>query len=117
MLGLAIQRGLVQSRLGWLWIDDRIAAERVARSLLAQPVSLTQAREGGWTGTADGRRFAVRLSPVNLPLPEPEPAARPGAQAPAPAPPIRWVPLRLRIEVATARGSLSLETIRLCPFE
>ncbi|WFT82194.1 prepilin-type N-terminal cleavage/methylation domain-containing protein [Methylobacterium sp. CB376] len=117
MLSLALQRGLVQSRLGWLWIDDRVAAARVARSLLVQPVNLAQAAAGGWE-EADGRRFRVRLSPVALPLPPPPPEPVP----PVPRPPdrepaIRWVPLRERIEVETARGALALETIRLCPFE
>ncbi|MFE1597984.1 PulJ/GspJ family protein [Methylobacterium sp. ID0610] len=130
MLGLAVQRGVIQSRLGWLWIDDRVAAERVARSLLARPVNLAQTQAGGWSGTAeDGRAFTVRLSPVTLPLPDPLPdpdARTPAAPAPpgpgtaqqAPQePPIRWVPRRQRIEVASGRGSLTIETIRLCPVE
>jgi hypothetical protein len=121
MLGLAIQRGVVQARLGWQRLDDRAAAERVARSLLAEPVDLARARDGGWRGTQDGRAYAVRLTAVDLPLPPPPPrdgAAPPPAAAGRPGElPIRWVPLRQRVEVATMGAPLTVETIRLCPVE
>lgn len=128
ILTLVVQRGLVQSRLGLAAIEDRTAAERVARSLLAEPLRLADVQAGGRTGIRDGRRFEIRLSPLDLPLPKAERTEAPSPQArnptaPGQAPPTTeerygWQPLREEIEVATARGaSVSIETIRLGPLE
>ncbi|WP_375462397.1 type II secretion system protein J [uncultured Methylobacterium sp.] len=124
VLSLVVQRGLVQSRLGLAAVEDRLAAERVARSLLAEPVRPSDVASGGRAGILDGYRFAIRLAVLDLPLPEAERAAQ-GACPPTagpcdpgragdPAPPARWQPLRQDIEVATLRGpSVTVETIRL----
>lgn len=122
MLTLVIQRGLVQARLGWEAIEERRAAERLARSLLSEPVSLPAVLEGGRNGYTDGRRWQIRLAALDLPLPDPPspPAtvATAGGQPPAPAstPEPKWQPLRVTITVETARGRpVEVETVRLAP--
>ncbi|GJD96625.1 prepilin-type N-terminal cleavage/methylation domain-containing protein [Methylobacterium iners] len=127
VLSLVVQRSVVQSRLGLVAVEDRLGAERVMRSLLAEPVRLRDVGDGGRTGTLDGYRYAIRLSALEVPLPEAErgdggrcPPSTGGCDAGAgaedPSQRVRWQPLRQDIEVVTHRGvSLTLETIRLGP--
>lgn len=126
VLALVVQRGLVQARIGWAAVEERTAAERVARTLLAEPLSPATVEAGGRSGVSEGRRFELRLATLDLPLPAapPAPAQRgaAAAQAPGAQPPedqsSRWQPLRVTIEVATARGSpVAIETIRLARME
>ncbi|WP_375454018.1 prepilin-type N-terminal cleavage/methylation domain-containing protein [uncultured Methylobacterium sp.] len=125
VLALVVQRGVVQSRLGLAAVEDRLAAERVARSLLAEPVRAGDVGNGGRTGTLDGYRYAIRLAALALPLPQPErgtegacppsvgPCDPPGDAA-DPARRVRWQTLRQDIEVVTRRGTVvTVETIRL----
>lgn len=127
VLSLVVQRGLVQSRFGLAAVEDRIAAERVARSLLAETPRPSDIGNGDREGILDGHRFTIRFEPLALPLPEAEPATAGGcANAAAPCNPadaasseerVRWRPFRQRIEVATLRGPLIVvETIRLGPI-
>jgi hypothetical protein len=116
-LGLVVQRGLIQSRVGWAAVEDRTGAERLARSLLEEPLTPAAVAAGGREGVTDGRRWRVGLQTLDLPLPSPpEPADGAPQQQPAQEGP-RWLPLRVRIEVATARGRpVEVETVRLAPF-
>lgn len=120
MLFLVVQRGLVQARIGWAAIEDRRQAERLARSLFAEPVSLAAVVEGGRSGVTDGRRWTIKLATLDLSLPTapppPKDVASAGGQNPAPAPP-RWQPLRVTIAVETSRGRpVEVETVRLAPI-
>lgn len=115
-LSLVVQRGLIQSRVGWAAVEDRTGAERLARSLLEEPLTPAAVAAGGREGVTDGRRWRVGLQTLDLPLPSPpEPE---GGAPPQPAQEgLRWLPLRVRIEVATARGRpVEVETVRLAPF-
>ncbi len=116
-LSLVVQRGLIQSRIGWAAVEDRTGAERLARSLLEEPLTPAAVAAGGREGVTDGRRWRVGLQTLDLPLPSPpEPEAGSGPPPPAQDGP-RWLPLRVRIEVATARGRpVEVETVRLAPF-
>jgi type II secretory pathway pseudopilin PulG len=128
VLSLVVQQGVVQARLGLNAVEDRLGAERVARSLLAEPVRSFDVGNGGRTGTLDGYRYAIRLSALAMPLPEAErgdpdgcpPSAGgcdPTVQAGDPTQRVRWQPLRQDIEVVTQRGaSVTVETIRLGPM-
>lgn len=125
VLTLVVQRGLVQSRLGLAAMEDRVAAERVARSLLAEPVRASDVARGGREGIVDGHRFVMRLSPLDLPLPEAERAnangcppgqtsCDPARNGGDPGKRVRWQPFRQDIEVVTLRGApITVETIRL----
>ncbi|TXN13836.1 hypothetical protein FV219_04310 [Methylobacterium sp. WL122] len=121
VLSLVVQRGVVQSRAGLVAVEDRLAAERVARSLLAEPLRVSDIGRGGRTGTLDGYRYTIRLAALELPLPEAEHDAEGGCQQSAgscdpadPAARIRWTPMRQDIEVLTRRGTVvTFETIRL----
>ncbi|SFK54094.1 type II secretion system protein [Methylorubrum salsuginis] len=117
-LSLVVQRGLIQSRVGWAAVEDRTGAERLARSLLEEPLTPAAVAAGGREGVTDGRRWRIGLQTLDLPLPnppEPETGAAPPPQPAQEGP--RWLPLRVRIEVATARGrSVEVETVRLAPF-
>lgn len=114
-VSLVVQRGLIQSRVGWAAIEDRAGAERLARSLLEEPLTPAAVAAGAREGVTDGRRWRIALQTLDLPLPAlpEEPAV---GTAPAPEGP-RWRPLRVRIAVATARGRpVEVETVRLAPF-
>lgn len=121
VLSLVVQRGVVQSRSGLAAVEDRQAAERVARSLLAEPVRASDVGRGGRTGTLDGYRYTIRLAALELPLPEAERDAGGGCPPSAgacdradPAASLRWLPMRQDIEVLTRRGTaVTVETIRL----
>lgn len=121
VLSLVVQRGVVQSRAGLVAVEDRLAAERVARSLLAEPLRVSDIDRGGRIGTLDGYRYTIRLAALELPLPEVERDAEGGCQPSAgacdpadPAARIRWTPMRQDIEVLTRRGTaVTVETIRL----
>lgn len=121
VLSLVVQRGVVQSRAGLVAVEDRLAAERVARSLLAEPLRVLDIGRGGRTGTLDGYRYTIRLAALELSLPLPErdveSGCPPTAAACDPADPaarVRWKPLRQDIEVLTRRGTaVTVETIRL----
>ncbi|KQP94618.1 hypothetical protein ASF57_21570 [Methylobacterium sp. Leaf117] len=121
VLSLVVQRGVVQSRAGLVAVEDRLAAERVARSLLAEPLHVTDINRGGRTGTLNGYHYTIRLGALELPLPEPERDAEDVCQLavsacdPADlARHIRWMPMRQDIEVLTRRGTaVTVETIRL----
>ncbi|WP_232630719.1 prepilin-type N-terminal cleavage/methylation domain-containing protein [Methylobacterium sp. Leaf118] len=116
-ISLVVQRGLIQSRVGWAAIEDRSAAERLARSLLAEPLTPAAVAAGAREGVTDGRRWRIALESLDLPLPalpgEPGAEAAPPAQEEGP----RWRPLRVRIAVTTVRGRpVEVETVRLAPF-
>ncbi len=121
VLSLVVQRGVVQSRAGLVSVEDRLAAERVARSILAEPLRVSDIERGGRTGTMDGYRYTIRLATLKLPLPEAERNVEGDCQPsvgvcdPAdPAARIRWTPMRQDIEVLTRRGTaVTVETIRL----
>lgn len=125
VLSLVVQRGVVQSRAGLVAVEDRLAAERVARSLLAEPVRIADVGRGGRSGTLDGYRYVIRLAAQELALPEAgrgadggcppsAGACDPAGQAGDPSARVRWTPLRQDIEVTTRRGSaVTVETIRL----
>lgn len=121
VLSLVVQRGVVQSRAGLVAVEDRLAAERVARSLLAEPLRASDIGTGGRTGTLDGYRYTIRLAALELPLPEAERDTESGCQPSAgacnpsdPAAGVRWMPMRQDIEVLTRRGTaVTVEAIRL----
>lgn len=125
VLSLVVQQGVVQARLGLNAVEDRLGAERVARSLLAEPVRSFDVGNSGRTGMLDGYRYAIRLSALAMPFPEAEPGERDGCppstvgcdptgQAGDLTQRARWQPLRQNIEVVTQRGaSVIVETIRL----
>ena len=121
VVSLVVQRGVVQSRAGLVAVEDRLAAERVARSLLAEPLRVSDIGTGGRTGTLDGYRYTIRLAALELPLPEAERDAESGCQPSAgacdpadPAASVRWTPMRQDIEVMTRRGTaVTVEAIRL----
>ena len=133
LLTLVAQRTLVMARTSLAAADARIEAERVARTLLEEPVARTFARSGSRSGVTDGRRWTVTAEPLALPAARPaaptpkagaapmaDPAATrdPAATAnpvlrtnPAPA---AWRPLRVTIRVETTPGrTLAVETVRL----
>ncbi len=68
-LSLVVQRGLVQSRVGWAAVEDRTGAERLARSLLEEPLTPVAVAAGGREGVTDGRRWRIGLQSLDLPLP------------------------------------------------
>ena len=128
LLTLVAQRTLVMARTSLAAADARIEAERVARTLLDEPVARTVARGGSRSGVTDGRRWTVSAEPLALPATrpaapaatvDPTGAANPAAgtdpatkgTAPAPA---TWRPLRVTIRVETTPGrTLAVETVRL----
>jgi type II secretory pathway pseudopilin PulG len=134
LLTLVAQRTLVMARTSLAAADARIEAERVARTLLDEPVARTVARGGSRSGVTDGRRWTVSAEPLALPATrpaapaatvdptataDPTGAANPAAgtdpatkgTAPAPA---TWRPLRVTIHVEVTPGrTLAVETVRL----
>ena len=110
MLTLAVQRGLVSAKTALLRADQRIAAERVAASLLAQPIGRPAARGATRSGTTDGYRWTMRFEPLDLGVAS---AAQPAAEKAA-----QWQPWRVIIQVAAPPGRmLELETVRLAQVE
>ena len=124
VLSLVVERGVVQARAGLSSVEDRLAAERVARSLLAEPLRAADVGAGGRTGILDGYPYVIRLAMLELPLPEAEPEAQGGCSPSAACDPAgetddltkrnHWTLLRQDIAVTTRRGSaVAVETIRL----
>lgn len=126
LLTLVVQRSLVMARTGLSFAESRTEAERVARTLLDEPVSRTVSRGGGRSGVTEGRRWTVSAQPLDLPParpgaapPRPEPAGTDPARAGDPAakgpdPAAIWRPLRVTIRVETTAGRvLEVETVRL----
>lgn len=137
MLTVAVQRSVVMAKMGLLRADNRIAAERVAETLLSEPLSGPAVARGSRSGVIDGYRWLIKIEALDLPAAGGGPAstgrsagttsaplAGAGARA-GPVPPgenkqadggesARWQPMRVTIEVITAPGrTLQLETVRL----
>lgn len=110
MLTLVVQRGLVMARTGLARSSDRVAAEWVARTLLAEPLGGQAVRSGASSGTAGGLRWTMRIESLDLPAAR---AARTDdGRAPA------WQPMRVMLQVETAPGrTLDVETVRLARVE
>ncbi|WP_431311106.1 prepilin-type N-terminal cleavage/methylation domain-containing protein [Methylobacterium nigriterrae] len=128
-LGVAVQRSLVQSRHGLSAVEERLIAERVVRSLLAEVLNAADVQAGGRRGIADGCSYQIRLLPVSMPESGASRAAETGLGLPSLGRPpaseagpldqrTRWMPLRVIISVTTNYGkTISVETIRLGPAE
>ena len=85
MLTVFVQRGVVMAKMGLVRADARIAAERVAETLLAEPFGQDPSARGSRSGVADGLRWTVRVEPLDMPAAGGPPPARkpPPAQASA----------------------------------
>lgn len=105
MLTVVVQRGLVMARTGIARSSERIAAEWVARSLLAEPLGAQAARAGSRGGTAGGMPWTVTIEPLDLP----QAAAATGDKGDAP----KWRPMRVTVRVEGPGRALSVETVRL----
>ncbi len=117
MLTLVVQRAFIVATSGLARVDDRVAAEQVARTLLAEPLGRNALASGQRSGVADGHPFTVRFETLDLPAPagppEPKRDASPNSAAPE-----RWRPVRVSIRVETARGRpLEIETVRLAQVD
>jgi len=105
MLTVVVQRGLVMARTGIARSSDRIAAEWVARSLLAEPLGAQAARAGSRSGTSGGLPWTVTIEPLDV---APAGAAGDG-KGDAP----KWRPMRVTVRVESPGRGLSVETVRL----
>lgn len=140
LLTVFVQRGVVAAKSGLLRAGDRVAAERVAESLLAEPLGEHGSTGQSRTGVTDRYRWIVRTEPLDLPAAEvpragaaaprgavgkverfaPENASAPGG-APVPGAGkeaqgkrARWQPMRVTIQVGTPSGRMvDVETVRL----
>ena len=103
MLALVVQRGVVTAANGLARARDQVAAERVARTLLAEPVT----SDGRRTGVTAGLRWTMTVEPLDLP-------AVAGPQLKEGVAPARWQPVRVAVEVGMGNGrSLLFDTVRL----
>ena len=110
MLTLVVQRGFVMAKAALVRSNDRVAAEWVAQTLLAQPLGREATRTGTRSGTETGRRWTMRVEPLDLPV------ARAGIKDGAKAP--SWQPMRVTVQVEIAPGRIfDLETVRLARVE
>lgn len=110
MLTLVVQRGLVMAKAGLVRSSERVAAEWVAQTLLAQPLGRQTARSGARSGTEGGLRWTMRVEPLDLPV------ARAGTKDGGRAP--EWQPMRVTLQVEIAPGRvLDVETVRLARVE
>lgn len=110
MLTLVVQRGLVMAKTGLVRSHDRIAAEWVAQTLLAEPLGREVTRSGSSSGTAGGLAWTMRIEPLDLPVVRA--AQKKDAGAPG------WRPMRVMLQVATGPGrTLDVETVRLARVE
>lgn len=108
-LTVVVQRALVMAKTGLVRADERIAADRVARTLLAEPL-VVRAEPGSRSGVTDGQRWTVTIEPIDLPTPV---AAAPSRDSAASTP---WRPVRVTIQVVALSGRvLDVETVRLAP--
>lgn len=111
---VVVQRSLVQSRLGTGRTSALSGPEWIARSLMAEPLSDNDLREGGRTGLAEGHRYAIRLTPLAEPEPDGAAGAAPERPPAGRGTPVHWVPVRVSISVETdRRGWLTFETVKL----
>lgn len=91
---LVILRGVVAATGAGVAAGEVVAAERVARGLLASPLALTPTAR--LSGTVEGRAYTVEASPLPF------------------APAAGVAPVRVRISVAAGRGrTVEVETVRL----
>ncbi|PYE29734.1 prepilin-type N-terminal cleavage/methylation domain-containing protein [Rhizobium sp. PP-CC-3A-592] len=111
---LAIQQAVMTSVEGTRRAEDRLRAERVARSLMTAPIS-GDPGEGVQTGVMDGLSWSIRYEPLRLPF---------TTAADAEGKPVGWTPRRMRVTVplpprsswslsARRNAVVSIETIRL----
>ena len=122
LLTLVAQRSLVMARTGLAWAVSWTEAERVALTLLDEPLARTLWRGGERSGVTDGRRWTVSTEPLDLPptraaapaaKPDPAEKTAPAAKGDEPAP-AAWRPMRVTIRVETMPGrTLAVETVRL----
>ena len=106
VLTIVVQRALVMAKTGLGRSSDRLAAEWVARTLLAEPLGKGAAQAGSRTGRANGLGWTMTIEPLDFPAAQ---APRSGADR-APA----WRPMRVTVRVETAPGrTFDVETVRL----
>ncbi len=109
---LVVQRSLVQSRAALGATAERVAPEWLARSILAEPLSDLDMAAGGRNGVEGGRRFQVRVRPLeDLDDDRAPPQDRGGERGDRQ---VRWLPMRVSIAVEADRAQwLTVETIKL----
>jgi hypothetical protein len=112
LFSIAVQRVLIVSRTGLVRAEDRILAERVARTLLDAPLGPEASRLGVRSGVSDGCNWTITIEALNIPS---QVQAEPSGQAPTNArPAVTWRPIRMTVRVARGSGSaLQVETVRL----
>ncbi len=117
---LAIQQAVMASVDGTRRAEDRLRAERVARSLITAPIppgpgNVAGSDPASQSGVMDGFAWSIRYEPLRLPFP---------TEADASGKAVDWVPRRMIVTVRlpprsrSAFGSgqdpvVNLETIRL----
>lgn len=102
---LAIQRGIGASMTATTRAEARLAAERVARTLLSAPLGGGPAALQSRSGTMDGHRWRIRFESVELPFAAVN--VRDGQRP-------RWLPFRMKVSISSPHGvDLTRETIRL----
>jgi len=103
LVSVVLTRGLVSARYGAAAVDETLAAEKVARSLVEGPVPAALALPGRKTGRAGTYDWVMTSEAIGLALPKPADGGTPA-----------FVPIRLTVEVAMPRGRrLAVETVRL----
>ena len=107
-----LYRGVVDTRVGAIVFGQRMQAETVARSVLADYRARRDLREGSYAGNRDSRRWTLRATTMDLTQQLPK-GMKPDANTGREANHTVWIAQRLVLTVATGRRPLETEAVHL----